>query len=152
MMRKPAPLDRAGIEARIPHHGAMCLLHELVACDARELRCRVVSHADAAHPLRSHGALPAVAGIELASQAMALHGALNAPALAPPRAGFLASARSVRLHVARLDDAPGPLVVHVVHLAGDATQALYAFDLSDAAARLLVEGRLAVVLDAGALK
>jgi len=42
--------------------------------------------------------------------------------------------------------------VHVVHLAGDATQALYAFDLSDAAARLLVEGRLAVVLDAGALK
>lgn len=90
-----ARLDRAGIEARIPHRGAMCLLHELLDWDARELRCLVVSHADADHPLREAGRLPAAAGLELASQAMALHGALNTPAEAPRRAGFLASARDL---------------------------------------------------------
>lgn len=152
MTQACAPLARAGIEARIPHHGAMCLLDSLVECDTRELRCLVAGHADPAHPLRSGGVLPAVAGIELASQAMALHGALNAAAGAPPRAGFLARARGVRLHVARLDDAPGPLVVHAVHLAGDGLQALYAFDIADARGHVLVEGRAAVVLDAGAMK
>lgn len=151
-MTAPATLERAGIAARIPHSGPMCLLERLLSWSADEIVCQATDAADPAHPLRLGDGVPAACALELASQAMALHGALNAPALAPPRAGFLASARSVRLHVARLDDAPGPLVVHVVHLAGDATQALYAFDLSDAAARLLVEGRLAVVLDAGALK
>ena len=145
-------LDRQGIEARIPHRGAMCLLHELVSWDARELRCRVVSHADPGHPLREQGLLPSAAGLELASQAMALHGALNAPADVPPQAGFLASARDLKLHAARLDDAPGPLVVQVVHLAGDGLQALYAFDITDALGRLLVEGRAAVVLDARAMR
>lgn len=147
-----ALLDRAGIEARIPHRGAMCLLHELVACDAREIRCRAVSHADAGHPLALHGALPAAAAVEYAAQAMALHGALNACASAPAQAGFLASVRGVKLHVARLDDAPGPLVVHAVHLAGDAAQALYAFDVADASGRVLAEGRAAVILDTGAMK
>ena len=39
-----------------------------------------------------------------------------------------------------------------VHLAGDGLQALYAFDITDALGRLLVEGRAAVVLDARAMR
>jgi len=152
MRQGHATLERAGIEVRIPHRGAMCLLDSLVACDARELRCLAAAHTDPAHPLRSGGVLPSVAGIELAAQAMALHGALAAAAGAPPKAGLLASARDVTLHVARLDDAPGPLAVHVVRLAGDTLQARYAFDIADARGRLLVEGRAAVVLDAGTMK
>ncbi len=145
-------LDRAGIEARIPHRGAMCLLDALVAADAREVRCSASSHADAANPLRVNGALLAPAALEYASQAMALHGALNAAAGAPPQSGFLASARQVTMHVARLDDVPGPLAVHAVHVAGDGAQALYTFDVSDATGRVLVEGRAAVVLDGSLLR
>jgi hypothetical protein len=49
--------------------------------------------------------------------------------------------------VARLDTAPGPLRVRARRLAGDAGQAMYRFELRDAHARLLVEGRTTVVLD-----
>ena len=149
-----AALDHAAIEALIPHSGPMCLLEAMLSCDASTIRCTTTRHTDPAHPLRSADGLLAPAAIEIASQAMALHGALNAPD-APdvpkggaPRAGFLASARHLRLHVARLDEAPGPLQVSATRLAGDARQALYRFELDDATGRRLAEGRAAVILDA----
>jgi len=155
----PATLDHAGIATRVPHTGAMCLLHSLLRWDADELECSIVNHADAAHPLRepietSGGApggsptmLPAPSAIEYAAQAMALHAALNAAAGAPPTPGFLASARDVRLFVDRLDTATGPLRVHARRLAGDERQAIYRFALHDAPGRVLVEGRATVVLN-----
>jgi predicted hotdog family 3-hydroxylacyl-ACP dehydratase len=145
-MNAPPALDRAGIAARVPHRGAMCLLDAMESCSADEIVCRIANHADAAHPLRLDGQLPAASALEYASQAMALHGSLAASGR-PPSSGFLASARDVRLHVARLDTAPGPLRVRARRLAGDAGQAMYRFELRDAHARLLVEGRTTVVLD-----
>ncbi len=38
-------LDRAGVLARIPHQGAMCLWDEVVAWDARRIRVRAWNHA-----------------------------------------------------------------------------------------------------------
>ena len=146
-MNAPATLDRAGIAARIPHRGRMCLLDALLGWSADEIRCRITNHADADHPLRRMGGLLAPVAIEYAAQAMALHAALTAPAGSAPRPGFLASARQVRLHVPRLDDAPGPLTVQATRLAGDGAQALYRFTLHDAQGRPLVDGRAAVGLD-----
>lgn len=141
-------LDHAGIAARIPHAGSMCLLDALLDATADAVRCRIAGHADAAHPLRSAGGLSSVHAIEYAAQAMALHGALAQPAGAPAqRPGFLASARGVRLHVARLDDRPGPLVIGATRQAALPDQALYRFELHDAAGTLLADGRAAVVLN-----
>jgi predicted hotdog family 3-hydroxylacyl-ACP dehydratase len=151
----PATLDAAGIAARVPHAGAMCLLAALTRWDATTLCCTAGDHTAPDHPLRHGGVLPASAAIEYASQAMALHGTLSAQAAgsdAPPRGGFLASVRAVHLHHTRLDDAPGPLQVRAERLAGDARQAMYRFALHDAAGRLLVEGRATVVLDAEPLR
>lgn len=146
-MSAPATLDHAGIEARIPHRGTMCLLDELRGWDDAAIHCVARGHADPQHPLRSRLGLVAPCAIEYAAQAMALHGALAAPAGGAARPGFLASARQVRLHVARLDDIPGALHVHAVRLAGDLRQALYRFALHDESGRPLVEGRAAVVFD-----
>jgi predicted hotdog family 3-hydroxylacyl-ACP dehydratase len=151
----PATLDHAGIAARVPHAGAMCLLERLLRWDADEIECGIVDHADAAHPLRDrtggtdHG-LPASCAIEYAAQAMALHAALARPGAREgeaPTPGFLASAREVRLHVLRLDTATGPLRVRARRLAGDERQAMYRFTLDDAAGAPLVEGRATVVLN-----
>ncbi|HTP74412.1 MAG TPA: hydroxymyristoyl-ACP dehydratase [Burkholderiaceae bacterium] len=143
-MNAPATLDRAGIAARIPHGGAMCLLDRLLSWTAEEIVCDAGDHRDPAHPLRLDDALPAAAALELASQAIALHGALCAPtAVATP--GFLASARGMQLHVHRLDEAPGPLRVQAQRVAGDAGQALYAFELRDAGDRMLANGRATVM-------
>ena len=143
----PQTLDRDGIAALIPHSGSMCLLDGLLGWTADEVRCRASSHRDAAHPLRSPGGLLSPVAIEYASQAMALHGGLTAAPGSTPSAGFLAAARGVNLHVSRLDDVSGLLLVTATRLAGTEAQALYRFEVHDENGRLLVDGRASVVLN-----
>jgi predicted hotdog family 3-hydroxylacyl-ACP dehydratase len=145
-------MNRAWIEARIPHQGSMCLLDEVITWSDQRIRCRTGTHRALDNPLRSHDRLGIAAGIEYAAQAMALHGALTGAAAGAsagaPRAGLLASVREVRLHVLRLDDIESDLLCEVIHLAGDSLTGLYEFDLRDAGKSLL-SGRASVVLNAG---
>jgi predicted hotdog family 3-hydroxylacyl-ACP dehydratase len=62
--------------------------------------------------------LLAPVAIEYASQAMALHGTLSAAPGSAPAPGFLASVRSVNLHVARLDTVPGALRISATQAGG----------------------------------
>ena len=145
-------MNRAWIEARIPHQGRMCLLDEVLAWDAHHIRCSTGTHRALDNPLRSHDRLGIAGGIEYAAQTMALHGALASAALganaaAPSRVGLLASVRDVQLHVLRLDDIEADLLCEVTHLAGDNFTALYEFSLRDKD-RSLLAGRASVVLDA----
>ena len=146
-MTTPQTLDRAGIARRIPHSGTMCLLDRLEAWDAQAIHCTTASHALPGNPLRTASGLLAPNLIEYAAQAMALHGGLLAAEGAEPSAGFLASARNVRLSVARFDDVGGTLHVHASRLSGDARQILYEFAVKDAGGRALAEGRAVVVLN-----
>ena len=152
-------MNRAWIEARIPHQGRMCLLDEVIAWNAHHIRCRTGTHRALDNPLRSHDRLGIACGIEYAAQAMALHGALagaaagesaaaGAKAGAASRVGLLASVRDVRLHVLRLDDIEADLLCEAIHLAGDNFTALYEFALYDKD-KCLLGGRASVVLDAG---
>ena len=94
----PAQLDHAGIEALVPHRGAMCLLDRMVSWDESRIECLATGHRDPAHPLRSRSGLMAGTAIEYAAQAAALHGGLVAQASgATASPGYLASAREVRL-------------------------------------------------------
>ena len=42
-------IDRAGIAARIPHQGRMCLLDGVLEWDAERIRCCATSHRDPAN-------------------------------------------------------------------------------------------------------
>jgi predicted hotdog family 3-hydroxylacyl-ACP dehydratase len=164
-------LNRAWIESRIPHQGRMCLLDEVIAWSAARVSCRSSTHREPDNPLRAYGRLGIACGIEYAAQAMAVHGALvgggaaagdpvvgtpaasanlghGAPLSGTPAAGFLAAVRNVRFHALRLDDVQGDLICDAVRMAGDATTALYEFELRSVAVRLLW-GRATVVFDAG---
>ncbi len=147
MNASPSTLDHAGIAARVPHHGSMCLLHAMLSWSASSIHCIATQHTDPDNPLRCGGVLLAPSAIEYAAQAMALHGALCAATNEPPSAGFLASARGVQLHVQRLDDIVGPLHIHASQLAGDSGQAIYHFVVGDEQQRPLVQGRATVVLN-----
>jgi predicted hotdog family 3-hydroxylacyl-ACP dehydratase len=143
----PQTLDRAGIAARIPHSGSMCLLERLDNWDAVVIRCSTTTHRLPDNPLRTAGGLLAPNAIEYAAQAMALHGGLLAAEGSTPSAGFLASARNVRLAVARLDDVEGELHVQARRLSGDDRQILYEFSVDADDGRTLAEGRAVVVLN-----
>lgn len=147
-MTPPATLTHAGIAALIPHAGRMCLLATLEAWDADRIVCHATNHRDGDHALRTRRGLLAPCAIEYAAQAMALHGALVGHAAGTPATpGFLASARGVRLHVLRLDTlAAAPLVIEATRQAGDASQILYTFRITQAG-RPIADGRAAVVLN-----
>jgi predicted hotdog family 3-hydroxylacyl-ACP dehydratase len=141
-------IGRAGILTMIPHAGAMCLLDEVESWDAANIICRSSRYGDADNPLRrADGTLGASCGIEIAAQAMAVHGRLTACGDGPPRPGFLVSLRDVRLHAARLDAQAGPLIIMARQLLGDARGAAYEFNVSRAAAEL-VSGRATVLFEA----
>lgn len=147
-MTPPASLDRAGLAGLVPHRGAMLLLDALERWDATTVRCRASDPRDPAHPLRTASGLLAPAAIEMAAQAMALHGALTAMAAglaASP--GYLASVRGVDFARWRLDDlGPGALLVEAEKQAGDGGRILYAFAVTHGGTAV-ARGRAAVVLN-----
>ncbi len=129
----------------------MCLLDYVEAWDEQRIQCRASSHRAADNPLRAYGRLGSACGIEYAAQAMAVHGALMAPAdSSSARVGYLVSVRSTQLHVPRLDDIAADLLVEATCITRSENNILYRFSIS-AAGRPLLDGRAAVVLDADAL-
>jgi predicted hotdog family 3-hydroxylacyl-ACP dehydratase len=150
MLKQSSP-DHTWITRHIPHQGSMCLLDCVEAWDAQRIRCRAGSHRAADNPLRAFGRLGAACGIEYAAQAMAVHGALLAPAGSiHPRVGYLASVRDIQLHVPQLDDIAADLLVDASCIMHSENNILYRFSVS-AAGLLLLNGRATVVLDADML-
>lgn len=137
------PATREAIARLVPHHGAMCLLDRVEACDANAIACLATSHRDPGNPLRRDGLLPAVCGLEYALQAMALHGALTAGAA--QGVGFLASLADVTLAVDRLDTVAGALRVTATALSRESRGFIYGFAV-EGEGRSLLTGRGTVVL------
>jgi len=140
-------LDHAWLLAHIPHQGRMNLLDGVTDWDDRHIRCSASSHRNSDNPLRAHARLGAACGIEYAAQSMAAHGALLAAGASKPGAGYLASVRSVELHVLRLDDIDSDLDIEAERLSGDDNIILYGFRIC-AADHVLLSGRATVVLNA----
>ena len=141
-------IDRARIEALIPHAGDMCLLDHVTHWDPQSICCITSSHRDPRNPLAEAGRLGAVCGVEFAAQAMAIHGGLIGAASNRPRIGYLASVRALILHAERLDDLAGELVIEAEQLAGEGSRVIYRFALSHAGI-VILSGRAAVVLNVG---
>jgi predicted hotdog family 3-hydroxylacyl-ACP dehydratase len=141
-------IGKREIERMIPHAGAMCLLDRVVAWDAERIQCVALSHHDRNNPLRSGGKLRAVCGIEYASQAMAVHGALNGAVERKPPGGYLASVRDLVCKVERLDAGSAELFVDAQRVMGDAERVIYRFSVRVGDTQAL-SGRATVVLDIG---
>ena len=140
-------LGREAILGLVPHAGAMCLLDSAQSWDESAITCVSSRYAQPDNPLRrADGTLGAACLIEIAAQAMALHGRLIAAHNAPPRPGFLVSLRDVILHVGTLDGSHSALTINARQLLGDARGASYEFNVS-ADGVVLAEGRAMVLFE-----
>lgn len=134
-------LTRAQIESRIPHAGSMCLLERVVQCDENRIVC-VAAAPTANHPFARAQGVPAVAAVEYAAQAAALHGAAL-DGNRGPRHGMLAKLSEVELTVGWLHEGSGPLTVEAELLVHGEAGCMYSFMVHDeqgcrARGRLLV--------------
>ncbi|MDO8771890.1 MAG: 3-hydroxylacyl-ACP dehydratase [Burkholderiaceae bacterium] len=126
----------------------MCLINSVLTWDQITIQCDAVSHRSTENPLRAHGRLGSVCGIEYAAQAMAIHGALLAPTIdTSPRIGYLVSVRSTTLHVAYLENIATDLLIKADCITASANNILYEFSVSTCG-QLLLAGRATVVLNA----
>lgn len=144
-------IDQAWIANHIPHQGSMCLLKSVQTWDPEKIECLANSHLAIDNPLRAHGQLGIACGIEYAAQAMAVHGALLAPANSTrPKVGYLVSVRGVTMNVTRLDNVSADLEITATCLMASESNMLYQFMVC-ANNKVLLEGRATVVLDADSL-
>ena len=142
-------LDHPEIAALIPHSGSMCLLDSVLAWDATSLRCLSQCHRLPDNPMRrAGGMLGAACGIELAAQAMAVHGRLLSGDTGAPVRGALASVRDIHLRTETLDEIEGDLIIDALRLMGDGQGATYRFVISSGSAEVL-SGRATVLLGVG---
>ena len=139
-------LDRAAIERRVPHAGAMCLLDAVTAMGRGAHR--LPRRGARALPIRwrATAIVPAVAASEYAAQATAVHGALL-DGQAAPRDGVLAKLSDVELHSARIPFDAGPLAVRAELLGRGAAGCLYGFDVATER-QPIASGRLMVAFTA----
>jgi predicted hotdog family 3-hydroxylacyl-ACP dehydratase len=143
-------IDRDTIAAMIPHAGSMCLLDAVLRWDETTVQCLSRRYRDSDNPLRrADGRLGAASGIEIAAQAMAVHGRLRSDRAGAPMRGYLASLRDVRLGTQYLDVVDDDLVIDADILMGDASGASYRFALL-AGGHMLVSGRATIVLEPAA--
>ena len=122
-------LNRAQIEHRVPHAGAMCLLDSVQQWDAATIVCRAAAPT-AAHPLAGAHGVPALAAVEYAAQAAAVHGSLL-DSSDSPRQGMLAKLSDVELCTATLEPVGGALMIRAEMLSRVATGCMYSFEVSD---------------------
>ena len=138
-------LDRAMIEALVPHGGAMCLIDEVQSHDDLRIVCASMRHLSPDNPLRRNGRLSSVHAIEFAAQAAALHMALRGAEHAQ-RSGMLVSVHGCRLHADALSGIAQPLRIEAHRTAIVGSLASYRF-LVETSAGPVAEGRLGVHVD-----
>lgn len=139
MPNSQPPLDEAAIRKLLPHQGDMCLIDGLSQWSPDQAICQSSAHLRPSHPLSDEDRLGSATLIEVAAQAMALHGALlagagandpNQTSTAPDKHGVLAGVRKVTLDGANIATVSSPLSIKVMLTSGDANTALYEFAVS----------------------
>jgi predicted hotdog family 3-hydroxylacyl-ACP dehydratase len=103
--------------------------------------CATTTHRSAANPLRHEGRLAALHLAEYGAQAMAVHGGLRGDAA---RAGMLVAVRDLKLHVERVDDVEGEILVEARRLIASQNGLIYAFSVR-AGTGELASGRVSVM-------
>ncbi|MDH5668315.1 MAG: hypothetical protein OEY86_09920 [Nitrospira sp.] len=139
-------LNRDELSSFLPHAGAMRLIDGVESWDEVTIRCRAQSHRDGANPLRAHGRLDAVTGLEYAAQVMGVHvGLLAGAQSANPSIGFVGGLRDVAFGRDYLDDCLEDLVIDATQLFADDRSFLYQFVISSGE-QMVLKGRASIFL------
>ena len=121
----------------------MCLLDSVEAWDADAIHCTAAAQG-ALHPLSREGAVPAIAAVEYAAQATAVHGSLLA-GNGQSTAGMLAKLSDVVLHADSFPASGAPLDVRAQMKARAYSACQYAFNVS-AGGKPIADGMLSIAL------
>lgn len=138
-------MERAAIEALIPHEGSMCLLDEVISFDSENIVCSTRSHRRADNPFMVEGELPTLVLVEYGAQAAAVHAGLLQTGIASGGTAFLGAIKSMKINAAMVAPSIEQLRVEASCLLNDSSGAIYRFQCGSDS-DVLISGRLVLVL------
>lgn len=122
----------------------MCLMDCVDDYDSKHIKCSTNSHQSADNPLAESGKLSCITVIEYASQAAAIHAALNQQKFTQGKPAFVGSIKNVELHTSLLSDLSVPLCVQAECVLSTTNGAIYEFSIF--AGRLIAKGQINLIL------
>ena len=141
-------LTRAiNIAELIPHGAAMCLLDKVVSWDAQHIVCESQSHLREDNPLREGGQLAAIALVEYAAQAAAVHAALTqntVSAAGEVKPAYLGAIKELNLFVRYIASDVDILLVGAQCVLTSANGAIYAIEVKTKE-EYLIQGKIILV-------
>jgi predicted hotdog family 3-hydroxylacyl-ACP dehydratase len=141
----PASLvSRERIAALLPHGESMCLLDGVQRWDKDSIVALSLSHHQDSNPLREQGSLAAVALVEYAAQAAAVHAGLTDTGLVGDQVGFIGAIKALKLHAQKVPAEAKTLFCEAQCSFNNGSGAIYQFTVrSDLG--LIIEGRVVLV-------
>lgn len=136
-------LDKTQIAELVPHGPGMSLIDRVIECDAEHIVCATDSHRSENNPLLSNRKLASIILVEYASQAAAIHAALNRHEFTQGKPAFIGSIKNVTLACSLLDGTEESLLISAKCTLSSLRGAIYEFSISQR--QILTEGQINLI-------
>ncbi len=137
-------LSRIELEKYLPHGSAMCLLCSVEHWDDASITCSTSTHREENNPLRRHGILEMLSGLEYAAQAMGIHvGLTQNISEHNASVGYLGAIRDTQVSRPTFQEIIEDLTVEATLLMEQHLSFIYTFSIK-AGKDVLLQGRASI--------
>jgi len=139
-------LSKLELSKFLPHGKDMCLLSSVEYWDASSITCLTSTHRDQDNPLRQHGRLGMISGLEYAAQAMAVHVGLTTNISEHNASvGYLGAVRDLQVHSRTFQEFAEDLTIEANILLEQSMSFIYTFSIK-ARKTTLLQGRASIFI------
>ncbi|MEC4680246.1 MAG: 3-hydroxylacyl-ACP dehydratase [Nitrospirota bacterium] len=139
-------LSKLELSKFLPHGKDMCLLSSVEYWDASSITCLTSTHQDQDNPLRQHGRLGMISGLEYAAQAMAVHVGLTTNISEHNASvGYLGAVRDLQVHSRTFQEFAEDLTIEANILLEQSMSFIYTFSIK-AGETTLLQGRASIFI------
>jgi len=139
-------LSRLELSKFLPHGDNMCLLSSVERWNASSITCLSSTHRDQDNPLRRHGVLGMLCGLEYAAQAMGVHvGLTRNISEHNASVGYLGAIRDIQIHSQTFQQFAEDLTIEASLLLEQQMSFIYIFSIKVREA-ILLQGRASIFI------
>lgn len=139
-------LSRLELSKFLPHGDNMCLLSSVTHWDSSSITCLTSTHHDQDNPLRRHGILEMLSGLEYAAQAMGIHvGLTQNISEHNASVGYLGAIRDIQVYRPTFQQIMDDLTIEASLVLEQHMSFIYAFSIK-AREAMLLQGRASIFI------
>ena len=139
-------LSKLELEKFLPHGHTMCLLSSVENWDGSSISCLTSTHREENNPLRKHGVLEILSGLEYAAQAMGIHVGLTQNISEHDASiGYLGAVRDIQVCRPTFQEIREDLTIDATLLLEQHLSFIYAFSIK-AGKNNLLQGRASIFI------